>query len=220
MPLNDSQKKLLKESLIIWFVVILLARLAGFLDFIPLIAENVTLITAVLLLYAPIGVYLKKKEKIDFLDQSLGAFSKSLVIAIVFSMGILGLASIFVWMAPGFSFVWKSWSDLGEFFLGQLLLIALPEEFFFRGYLQGRFNRIFDRKWKILGTRVGVGLILASVLFAISHSVMTLQVWHPLIFFPALAFGWLRDKTGSITASIFFHALCNVFSYLVITPNW
>jgi membrane protease YdiL (CAAX protease family) len=32
------------------------------------------------------------------------------------------------------------------------------------------------------------------------------------VFFPSLLFGWLRARTGGIGASVFFHALCNLFA--------
>ncbi len=32
------------------------------------------------------------------------------------------------------------------------------------------------------------------------------------VFFPSLAFGWLRSATGSIVAPVFFHASCNLIS--------
>ncbi|MBI3540840.1 MAG: CPBP family intramembrane metalloprotease [Deltaproteobacteria bacterium] len=85
--------------------------------------------------------------------------------------------------------------------LVQLFVVALPEEFFFRGYLQ----TILRRKY-----RLQVAIPIASLLFAFSHSVIALQWWHFAIFFPALVFGWLREKTGGLVAPILFHALSNV----------
>jgi hypothetical protein len=32
------------------------------------------------------------------------------------------------------------------------------------------------------------------------------------VFFPALLFGWMREKRGGIGAAVWFHALCNVLS--------
>ncbi|MFH1357919.1 MAG: CPBP family glutamic-type intramembrane protease, partial [bacterium] len=42
-----------------------------------------------------------------------------------------------------------------------------------------------------------------------------LQWWHGFIFFPALIFGWLKQKTKTIWAGTLFHAACNLFAYWV-----
>ena len=86
------------------------------------------------------------------------------------------------------------------------LFTAVVEEFFFRGWLQ-----------PLLIAPLGIrkGLALTALLFAFSHSVIALHWWHFAIFFPALVFGWLREKTGAITASILFHALSNMLFWWV-----
>ncbi|MCB1214501.1 MAG: CPBP family intramembrane metalloprotease, partial [Deltaproteobacteria bacterium] len=68
------------------------------------------------------------------------------------------------------------------------------------------------KPWNILGARLGPAWILTSLIFAFSHSLMTLQWWHFAIFFPGLAFGWLREKTGYLSAGILFHALSNTYA--------
>jgi len=97
--------------------------------------------------------------------------------------------------------------------LYQAFYIALPEEFFFRGYLQTRLNQIFGKPCRLLGAETGWGLFLASLIFMIFHLVIGLNVWNAAIFVPALIFGWLREKTGSITASTVFHAMCNIMLF-------
>lgn len=96
--------------------------------------------------------------------------------------------------------------------LGQLLVIALPEEAFYRGYLQSRFDDAWPRRWQVLGATVGPGLLVAALIFALGH-VVTVQLPARLaVFFPALLFGWLRARTGGIGASVLFHAFCNLYS--------
>lgn len=98
---------------------------------------------------------------------------------------------------------------------GQLVVIALPEEAFFRGYLQTSLDRAFPPKWRVLGADLGLGWLLASAIFAIGH---VLTIRHPArlaVFFPALLFGWLRSRTGGIGASVLFHAACNLFSAML-----
>ncbi|APR83242.1 CAAX amino terminal protease family protein [Minicystis rosea] len=95
---------------------------------------------------------------------------------------------------------------------GQLVVIALPEEAFFRGYLQTSLDRAWPPRWRILGADLGPGWLLAAAIFAVGH---VLTIRHPArlaVFFPALIFGWMRSRTGGIGASVLFHASCNVFS--------
>jgi membrane protease YdiL (CAAX protease family) len=99
--------------------------------------------------------------------------------------------------------------------LGQVLVIALPEEAFYRGYLQTRLDEVWAPRWNVLGADVGPGLIATAMIFAAGH-LATVQVPARLaVFFPALLFGWLRARTGGIGASVCFHATCNVYSLML-----
>ncbi len=98
-----------------------------------------------------------------------------------------------------------------------LFFVALPEEFFYRGYFQTRLNEVFPRKFLLFGTSFGYGLPLACLYFAFGHSLVTFQWWHFATFFPGLAFGLLREKTGSPLAGALFHAWCNVCVVLLDT---
>jgi membrane protease YdiL (CAAX protease family) len=92
--------------------------------------------------------------------------------------------------------------------LTQFLVVALPEELFFRGYLQERLDDAFPQKREILGEKLGWGWLLAALLFGLSHFVFTLQPARLLTFFPGLLFGWLRKK--DFWAAVCFHAFCNL----------
>jgi uncharacterized protein len=91
-----------------------------------------------------------------------------------------------------------------------LFFVAIPEEMFYRGYLQTRLNEILPRRWVVFGTPIGPGLLWTCLLFAFGHSLVNPQWWHVFIFVPSLAFGWLRERTDGIVAGAFFHAWCNV----------
>lgn len=96
-----------------------------------------------------------------------------------------------------------------ETFLVNFVGIALPEEVFYRGYLQGRLGPLFRRRFRLLGVEVGGHLFVASVLFAISHLVTVHHPFRLAVFFPGLLFGWLREKTQGILAPAFLHASSN-----------
>jgi uncharacterized protein len=103
------------------------------------------------------------------------------------------------------------WATLVALFT-QLVAVALPEEFFFRGYLQARLVEALPPRRRFLGVPVGRALLLASVLFALGHFLIDFDPRRLAVFFPALAFGWMRQASGSIAPGALFHALCNVFS--------
>ena len=94
--------------------------------------------------------------------------------------------------------------------LYHLVFVALPEELFYRGYIQTRLDEVWPPSWTVFGARVGPGLLVTCVIFAVGHSIVQFQYWHLAIVFPSLIFGWMRAKTGDILAGAWFHAFCNV----------
>jgi len=91
------------------------------------------------------------------------------------------------------------------FVLYQFLGAALPEEVFFRGYLQTEIKELTRNKW--------ISILLTSLLFMLAHLFKGINFLSLGVFFPSLVFGYLREKTGSILASILFHALSNVIFF-------
>lgn len=96
--------------------------------------------------------------------------------------------------------------------LGQLLVIALPEEAFFRGWLQTELDARFPRAIRVLGLTVSVGVVITSAVFAVGHFLTIMNPARLAVFFPSLLFGALRKREGGIGASMVFHALCNLLS--------
>jgi CAAX protease family protein len=97
------------------------------------------------------------------------------------------------------------------FALLQVLVVALPEELFYRGWMQAAWARTDPaRGVTVLGARLGAGFVSTQLLFALGHLVV-LQPWRLATFFPGLLFGWVRARTGSVAAPIVVHALSNVF---------
>ena len=100
------------------------------------------------------------------------------------------------------------WNGLSvSFLLTQLLLVALPEEVFFRGYLQTK-----------LGNNIK-GIIIVSLLFAVEHFItlclggghsISICAQSILTFFPSLIMGYLYFATKSLWASIIFHFFANI----------
>jgi membrane protease YdiL (CAAX protease family) len=95
---------------------------------------------------------------------------------------------------------------------GQLFVIALPEEAFFRGYLQTRLDERWRPRWRVLGASLGPGWLISAAIFAVGHVLTTPSPGRLAVFFPALVFGWLRARTRGVGAGVAYHAACNVFS--------
>ena len=90
-----------------------------------------------------------------------------------------------------------------------LAAAALPEEFFFRGFLQGGWARAAKARVRVLGAEVGWEWFAASAAFAVTHVVFQ-GAWGLLTFFPGLLFGWAYARTGTIWTSVLYHAACNI----------
>jgi membrane protease YdiL (CAAX protease family) len=113
---------------------------------------------------------------------------------------------------PDHAFVFAPWPSFANDAMGQLLVVALPEEAFYRGYVQTALDDIWKKRIPLLGGYLSPGLVVSSALFALGH---VLTEPHPnrlAVFFPSLLFGWLRTRTNSIGPSMSFHALCNLYS--------
>ena len=109
---------------------------------------------------------------------------------------------------PSLQWIWPA--SLLKLVAYHLFFVAIPEEMFYRGYMQTRLDELWPPRFNVLGTLVGPGLLVTCVLFAFGHSLVVVQWWHVFIVFPSVAFGWLRARTGGILAGAFFHAWCNV----------
>jgi len=99
--------------------------------------------------------------------------------------------------------------------LGQLIVVALPEEVFFRGWLQGRLNQVMPWQKRIWRAPVGPGLFIAAAMFAGAHYLVSPRPISLLVFFPGLMFGYFRETSGSVAGPVIAHALCN-FSFLIL----
>lgn len=121
-------------------------------------------------------------------------------------------AGYVAWYHPSSPFLPQLPPGFVESALGQILVIALPEEAFYRGYLQTALDDGLGRRVRVLGAEVGPGLLLASAIFAVGHVATFVHPHRLAVFFPALLFGWLRARTGGIGAPLAFHALCNLFA--------
>jgi membrane protease YdiL (CAAX protease family) len=100
--------------------------------------------------------------------------------------------------------------SLAEFCLVQVLVVALPEELFFRGFLLGLLEKRFPPKHRFLGGGIGLALVLSSLAFALIHIPKDGDPRVLATFAPGLLFGWMRSSTNSILAPTLAHGASNI----------
>jgi membrane protease YdiL (CAAX protease family) len=224
-----------RDALIAWAVVaVLVAGLVQINVTLPAVGHLGSALVAVLFLYVPVFVAWRRKEDLDDYGFHAAPVKKGLVmalvaIAVVFPLFIVGYFAFYevacqskllahlvprnmcvhyggldAIHAPALS--WK----LAEFCAVQLVVVALPEELFFRGFLLGLLERRFPPKRRILGGGVGLALVLSAAAFALIHLPKDGDPRALATFFPGLLFGWMRSATGSILASTLTHAGSNI----------
>lgn len=140
-----------------------------------------------------------------------------LVAAVVFPPFVVGFQ---LWHAPARGFAFALPPEPASFALTQLLVVALPEEALFRGYMLGRLHEAFESRLRVLRVPLCVpALLLQALLFALIHFATDLNPARLAVFFPALLFGWVRMWRGGIGAAAALHALCNLLSD-VLVRSW
>lgn len=180
----------------------------------PWVAGMLPTFTAFLLIYVPVIHVTWKKIPITFFEKSTPSILFSVRFFLLTSLAIfppfLVLACFYQTFFFGLHFHLAPLPQPLSLIVTQLLLVAFPEEFFFRGYLQTLIQRLFPKWIRFLGLKIGISIPITAFFFALSHSIIAVRWWHFAIFFPALVFGWLRQKTNGLVAPILFHALSNM----------
>jgi len=196
-------------------------------------------LVAVLFLYAPVFVAWKRDEDLDdygfhAAPVKRGLLTATAAIAVIFPLFALGYfafyevachSELLAHLVPrnmcvhygGLASVHAPalTRDFAEFCLVQLVVVALPEELFFRGFLLKLLEEKWPPKRRILGGGVGLALVLSAAAFALIHLPKDGDPRALATFFPALLFGWMRSATGSILASTVTHGASNILIRLL-----
>lgn len=96
--------------------------------------------------------------------------------------------------------------------LKNTFLVALPEEMFYRGFVETRLERIWPTRIHLLGIPLGRTVVIASALFALGHFLGEYNPARLGPFFPAFLFSMLTRRGGSIAGAVLYHGLSNGFS--------
>lgn len=214
-PETPRPKRVLTEVLLVFLaatlVIAVLYRVSA-----PLIHDNLSVLAAAVFLYLPAGLLWRRDEELaDYglraqpLRRGLAAFAVAAALIVpLFSLGYaLFVRRVCGHLPPWLVLCMPAVPALRlppqplTLALSQLLVVALPEEFFFRGYLQGRLAVLL---------RPMVYLPLQAALFALGHLLVIGEPGTLAVFFPGLLFGYLRLRTGTVLAGTLLHALCNL----------
>ena len=226
-----NREAVLRQALLLWaaaFAAIIAVSLLA-----PPPWAKVTAVVA--FLYLPLAAMRRTGEDARDYGATLARWRTDVPLALGF---LAAIAPLFVlgyqlWLAhvlprhggapPGLTFhprlpAGYGWTNV----IDELFVTALPEEFFYRGWLQARLKQVWPNGARIAGVVVGPAFLLTAALFAVGHLAI-FSASRLLVFFPALLFGWLRERTGTVVGSTIFHAGCNILAKVAaasITPLW
>jgi membrane protease YdiL (CAAX protease family) len=224
-----------RHALVAWLAVAVLVAVLVQIDVtLPLIGHVGSAAVAVVLLYAPVVVASYRKE--DLLDY--GFTSEPVRRGLRLGLGaplvifplFVGVYFLFYDVVCGSQLLGDlaprgacrgydgpsslqlpalGW-DFAQFAIVQLVVVALPEELFFRGCLHELLERRFPPTRRLIGGGVGLALLLSSLAFALIHLPKDGDPRALATFFPGMLFGWMRSATRSILAPTLTHAASNV----------
>jgi len=242
---NPSPPRLREPLLAFAAATLLAAGLALLGRIVPFLGSHLNVAIAAIFLYAPALVGRIVGQPFDYRDAGLrldplGLNLRVLGIALAITFPVFAIAffvfygvvcgphgglvtSMFAALCPHWRGLARGSLRLSPDFLtaalNQLIVVAIPEELFFRGYLMQRLDRCWPsaRRRILFGAPVGSALLVSSLLFAVGHVVVVPNPQRLAVFFPALIFGWMRARTGSIVPGAVFHALCNLFADVLHT---
>lgn len=189
------------KPLLVFAAVIAAVRFSVSLPPAPVFSPS--LIAAVLFLYAPFPRYWRR---------GLPAWARAMApgrsIACFALLGGAGAAAFFLFvrlpLPPTISPYHGVVPLTAAMAAHHLLLVALPEEIFFRGYLYDAFEE------------AGLEPVLpVALLFAIGHFAISPSPFRLLTFLPALLLGWGRRKSGNIYVPTAVHWLYNLFPSMI-----
>ncbi len=223
------------------FGVTRLERVGGVRQYVPLVVAALFLLTAIRLTRrnpvhygvalggllapsdderpaGPLGLFDLGRAVVGAVPPALNELGVAVVVsAVVFP---LYAAGYLWWWEPSRSFELSLPPNLLNLVLAQLVVVALPEEAFFRGYVQTALTDLSEMRVRVLGIEVApAAWILQAALFALVHFLVQPHPARLAVFFPGLLFGWVRAWRGGVGAAIALHAMSNLYSE-ILARSW
>lgn len=207
-----SERYLLLETVLALIIAVLAIKGIGASS----ASEVDWLLTPLILVIAafvPTTISNRKFVKFGFIRRQITA-SLALVGWTCVALFPLVVGGLWVLKSHGFGLPLPPVSPQGQAWVGwlfyQFMYVAMAEEVFFRGYVQGNILRLSGpvigrrprlREWASIG--------ISAACFAVAHVMIQGQIVSVLTFLPGLVFGWLFIRTRSLLAPVLFHGLAN-----------
>jgi uncharacterized protein len=239
---QPTRRKALQEVLLVFGLATLVCAVLWQLRGIPFLGHNLHAFIAAIFLYLPTFLLMRRQEDFAAYGLTSAPVKRGVLVFLLgaglvfplFTLGFYGYYQLTCSAArSGYRlplqlrmlcgrFVgswrlihWRWPKDFGQLALAQLLVVALPEEYFFRGYVQTRLGLVWPGKTSQRRFRLSWDLLATSALFALGHFLVDFNPLRLAVFFPSLVFGLMRQVTGSILAGVLFHACSNLISELL-----
>ncbi|MBX8489110.1 CPBP family intramembrane metalloprotease [Pseudomonas cichorii] len=136
--------------------------------------------------------------------RSLKVAALSLITTTVLCMTVAAALGV-----TGWSVKWPEHGTL--WLLNNLLLVTITEELFFRAYLQGALQQIFNKTW--LGSTLAIGI--AAILFGLAHFGSGWQ-WVLLASLAGVGYG-IAYRFGGLQAAVISHFGLNLIHFGLFT---
>jgi membrane protease YdiL (CAAX protease family) len=154
-------------------------------------------------------------------------WGKVLALGVIVSLPMVGLPLLCLRMNGLLQWSPQFAATMGQTLLFQIVFVAIGEELFFRGFMQGELNRAFGQPWHWGAARFGLGVVCVVIWFGIGHGLTLLivlfqmglskSVWSMLFLVAAVAVtgsfalvaGLVREYTDSLIAVAVMHLSWN-----------
>ena len=210
--------QIIQVGLISVLVIGLICLINGFL-----VGEGLLQQIAIPLIFVgiPLLVNHLNKGKVSDLGITLEQWGESVRLLVVTSALIFPLVFGGAWILLKMEIALPllpvmSQQELPGWILYQFLYIAVSEELFFRGFLQGRLLKLniwTTKEGEVSWQRLTV--VISAMVFALAHMLILGETYAAITFFPGLLFGWLFLKTRSLLTPVIFHGLANTVYALI-----
>ncbi|OAS15211.1 CPBP family intramembrane glutamic endopeptidase [Paenibacillus oryzisoli] len=155
-----------------------------------------------------LGFYIFERKKGWKLGFHWTGFGKRLGEGFLWGLVLISLSCLGIWLFGGIDFVQLDWSlSKGYAIGGSLLLfvgVAINEELFARGYLQGLVKNRYGSK-----IALGVSTIVFALLHSFNPGMWTLALPFINILLAGLLMGLCREFTGSLWMPVGLHLAWN-----------
>ena len=241
--LKRQSEKDSADTLRVWRIAIIVTLGIGLAKHVPLAIGLAGLIAAAAQLMIPLRYALTSKDGDDGIGYSFDGLGRDLpivlgIMTITFVpfwflhdwwwtlLGVAQGAGSQLAVPSGDAAVWLSNQvptdpilfnllSLSELIAIHLLGVALPEELFYRGFVQPKLCRSFDDRPLAFGLVWNHGIAITAAIFALAHFLGDYNLARLGPFFPALLLGMLRRRSGSIASAVVLHAAFNIYGALL-----